>query len=128
MEWQFQWGNQTEFLQGIVDSTGELPHGLATKPDLDMFQQMYYTAFQMLSNSRPVAEGRVCYIPYPAMSLYLDDTAVYAVDERMSWIRILQYLDYVWVTHFNKKISDQREQDKRNSAAKNRVAGRRGRR
>ena len=93
-----------------------------------MFQQMYYTAFQMLSNSRPVVEGRVCSIPYPTISLYLDDMSVHDVDERMSWVRIIQYVDHVWVTYFNKKIVDQREREKKQSEAKGRVSSRRSRR
>ena len=110
-----------------MDSTGEVPHGLESKPDLDAIQSEYWMAFQMLATTRPAVDGRVCHIPYQAISMYLDDIRVTDVDERLSWTRIIQRIDSEWVQIQSQRIKKQREDDAKKQKAQNRVANRRRR-
>lgn len=92
---------------------------LQNRPVLTRWVTEYWEAFQMLSGSRAVHQGGVGSVPLSEIVAYLDAVFLVDVDERLRFIRMIQALDGVYVTHVNEKAKrnaeNAKKQAKRNS-------------
>lgn len=99
---------------------------LKERPHVTPWISEYWDAFQILSSSRIVHQGGIGPIPLSEMVAYMDATYLVDVDERLKFIRMMQSLDRVYVTHINSKAKQQSEQRRKASQARKPIS--RGRR
>ena len=99
---------------------------LRDRPRVTPWISEYWDAFQILGSSRIVHQGGIGPIPLSEMVAYMDAVYLVDVDERLKFIRMMQSLDRVYVTHINSKAKQQSEQRRKASQARKPV--RRGRR
>ena len=96
---------------------------LQTRPKLNLWVQEYWDAFQILTGSRIVHQGGVGPIPLSEMVAYMDATYLVDVDERLKFIRMIQSLDSVYVSHINEKA---KRESKAKAASRHSKRPRRG--
>lgn len=82
---------------------------LKNRPRLTMWTQEYWHAFQILSGSRIVHQGGVGPIPLSEIVAYMDATYLTDVDERLTFIKMMQALDKVYTNHINQKAKQDRD-------------------
>lgn len=88
---------------------------LKNRPRLTMWTIEYWDAYQVLSSSRMVHQGGIGPIPLSEMVAYMDATNLTDVDDRLRFIKMMQALDKVYVSHINERAK--RESEKRRQAA-----------
>ena len=84
---------------------------LQDRPILNRWIIEYWEAFQMLSSSRTAHQGGIGPIPLSEIAAYLDTLYIRDVDDRLTYIKMIQSLDSVYVKFINEKA-------KRESSAK----------
>lgn len=82
---------------------------LQNRPRVSMWTQEYWNGFQILSGSRIVHQGGVGPIPLSEIVAYMDATYLRDVDERLTFIKMIQSLDKVYVGHINDKAKKDRD-------------------
>ena len=82
---------------------------LKNRPHLNQWVSEYWQAFQILSGSRLLHQGGVGQIPLSEIVAFMDATYLKDVDERLLFIKMIQSLDSVYVTHINTKAKQQAE-------------------
>lgn len=82
---------------------------LNDRPQISMWTQEYWQGFQILSGSRIVHQGGVGPIPLSEIVAYMDATYLTDVDERLTFIKMMQALDKVYTNHINQKAKQDRE-------------------
>jgi hypothetical protein len=92
----------------------EVP-ALRNRPTLNRWVTEYWEAFQVISGSRATHQGGVGPIPLTELVAYMDATYLRDVEERLKFIRMIQSLDMVYVSHVN-------EESKRNAMSQKRQA------
>ncbi len=120
-----EWGPQREFLNTLQQTTGEIPKALKDRPSLNKWTVQYYSAFNVLSDSRQIGQGGIGPIPLSEMKAYMEMFEVSNLDERERFAKMVRALDRVYIKHVNTKLKQDREKAARNAKAK---AGRRGKR
>lgn len=90
-----------------------------------MWTREYWDAYQTLSGSRIVHQGGIGPIPLSEMMAYMDATYLTDVDERLKFIKMMQSLDRVYVSHINAKAKSESEKKRKAPIKK---PARRGRR
>lgn len=120
-----EWGPQREFLNTLQQTTGEIPKALKDRPSLSKWTVQYYSAFNVLSDSRQIGQGGIGPIPLSEMKAYMEMFEVSNLDERERFAKMVRALDRVYIKHVNMKLKQDREKAARTAKAK---AGRRGKR
>ncbi len=105
MAWELQWGGKLEFLKKLAEQ-GQRVEALENQPRLKPWLAEYYRAFNALSSSRQVGMGGVGPIPMSEMAAYFEVFEVRDLEERDTYITMIQALDSVYLKHVNKP-SDQ---------------------
>jgi hypothetical protein len=82
---------------------------LKNRPQITMWTQEYWQAFQILSGSRIVHQGGVGPIPLSEMVAYMNAMYITDADERLTFITMIQSLDKVYTQHINHKAKQDRE-------------------
>jgi hypothetical protein len=98
-----QWGDKLEFLQNIEKSSGETPPALLNRPILSQFEQPYYIAFQVLSESRRWTPGGPAMIPLSEIYAYFKIYEIKDLDEREEYLIYINRLDLMYVKSINKR-------------------------
>jgi len=112
LAWELEWGPKVEFLKTLQQQHGTEPDALRFRPRLKPWVADYYKAFQILSSSRPIGMGAVGAIPISEMAAYLGLFGVRDHEEREHFIKMMQALDSVYLTHMNKRAEAATEQSK----------------
>ena len=89
---------------------------LENRPVLSPWVTEYWEAYQILSTSRRLHQGGIGPIPLSEIVAYLQAADVRDVDERLTYIKMIQALDLVYVSHINeeaKKKSDAKSKELR---------------
>ena len=76
---------------------------LQNRPTLNQWVSEYWEAFQVLSGSRMIHQGGVGPIPLSELVAYMDATYLIDVDDRLRFIKMMQALDNVYVSHVNRE-------------------------
>lgn len=76
---------------------------LHNRPRLNKWVSEYWEAFQTLIQSRAVHQGGIGPIPLSEIVAYINCVYIRDVDDRLTFIKMIQSLDNVYVKHINKK-------------------------
>lgn len=85
---------------------------LQHRPRLNQWVSTYWEAFQYLGTSRALHQGGVGPIPLSEIVAYMDVVYLRDVDARLTFIKMIQSLDSVYVLHVNEK-AEQRAKARR---------------
>ncbi len=85
---------------------------LQNRPTLNQWVADYWKAFQVLGGSRAASQGGIGPIPLSEIVAYMDTVYLRDVDERLTFIKMIQSLDNIYVKHINDK-AQQRVQAER---------------
>lgn len=88
---------------------------LQNRPALTQWVTDYWNGFQVISGSRTTHQGGIGPIPLTEIVAYMGAIYLRDVDERLKFIRMIQSLDSVYVTHVNDKAKRNAESAKRNA-------------
>ena len=91
---------------------------LKNRPHVSMWTAEYWEAYKVLGGSRIVHQGGIGPIPLSEIAAYMDVVGVRDVDERLKFIRMIQALDGVYVTHINAQAKQKSEARRREMKAK----------
>jgi len=100
----------------------EVP-ALQNRPTLSRWVYDYWEAFRVLGSSRTATQAGLGPIPLSELVAYLDMMSIQDIDERLTYIKMIQSLDSVYVTHINDKAKASAAKQK--AAPKPGVRGRR---
>lgn len=100
MEWQFKWGDKIEFLQSIVDETGEQPLALQEQVELASDLEWYMEHFWRLSRDRPHTQGYPLYLTTHIIEFY---RRVFQIADRDDFHRYIHMIDDIYLTEVAKK-------------------------
>ena len=89
----------------------EVP-ALQNRPALNRWVCEYWDAFQVLIQSRAIHQGGIGPIPLSEIVAYIDCVYIRDVDDRLTFIKMIQSLDNVYVTHVNKKAQQRAKADR----------------
>lgn len=85
---------------------------LQNRPALNRWVADYWNAYQLLGGSRMVHQGGIGPIPLSEIVAYMEAIYLHDVDERLKFIRMIQSLDNVYVTHINDRAKKRSEQQR----------------
>ena len=91
---------------------------LRTRPKLTQWTIEYWDAFQRLSSSRTAHQGGIGPIPLSEIVAYLNVMNIRDVDDRLTYIKMIQSLDSVYVKHINEKAKRDAESRRKRASAK----------
>lgn len=86
---------------------------LQNRPTINRWVTEYWEAFQVLSSSRATHQGGIGSIPLTEMVAYMEAIYLHDVEERLKFIRMIQSLDMVYVSHVNDRAKRNAESQKR---------------
>jgi hypothetical protein len=86
-----------------MQQAGMEVQALQDRPILNRWVIEYWEAFQILSSSRTAHQGGIGPIPLSEITSYLEAVYIRDVDDRLTYIRMIQSLDNVYVKHINEK-------------------------
>ena len=81
----------------------EIPYALRNRPKLNMFQQVYFDAYNDLSGSRQYHSAGAAEIPYSEKIKWLNENGIDDPDERRDFIQLLSVLDGIFLEEQFKK-------------------------
>lgn len=85
---------------------------LQNRPSLNKWVNEYWEAFQVLIQSRAVHQGGIGPIPLSEIVAYIDCVYIRDVDDRLTFIKMIQSLDNVYVKHINTKAQQRAKADR----------------
>ena len=85
---------------------------LENRPTLNQWVSEYWIAFQLLGGSRTAHQGGVGPIPLSEIVSYMDCMYIRNVDDRLTFIKMIQSLDSVYVVHVNEQAAIRANQAK----------------
>lgn len=91
---------------------------LQDRPKLSRWVTEYWDAFQRLSSSRTAHQGGIGPIPLSEINAYFDVMNIRDVDDRLTYIKMIQSLDSVYVKHINEKAKREAEARRKKASAK----------
>ncbi len=92
---------------------------LQNRPALNQWVYEYWEAYLALGSSRMVHQGGIGSIPLSEIIAYMSAINLRDIDERLKFIRMIQSLDMVYVTHVNDR-ANKRAADRKAAAKRNR--------
>ncbi len=114
------------------EATGEIPDALQNKPELSRWTAEYYSAFNVLSDSRKVLDGGIGAIPVTEVFAYMQMFNIgtwpdgrIKVDEREHFIKMIKTLDRAYIKHINARLKQDRDKQARAAKSGARVPRRR---
>ena len=78
---------------------------LQNRPTLTRWVTEYWEAFQILGSSRTAHQGGIGPIPLSEIVAYMDVVYLRDIDERLTFVTMIQSLDNVYVKHINDKAA-----------------------
>jgi len=102
LKWYNQWGTRLDFLLQLAADGEDVP-ALKSKPTLTIWQEQFWNAFQVLSDSRGFTQMGITAIPISEIKAYLDIFKIDDPELRYLYLTFIKNLDGVFCTHINKK-------------------------
>lgn len=109
MAWNLTVGVREDEIRRSAEQLGIPSKLLESKPRLERGLEYFYDAFQILTNSRPVGMGAVLPIPLSEIKAYLEITEVRDIEDRVTFIKMMQSLDAVYTNQVNDNLKRNRE-------------------
>lgn len=102
LKWYNQWGRQLDFLLELSADGEDVP-ALRSKPTLTIWQEQFWDAFQVLSDSRSFTQIGISSIPISEILAYLNLMQIVDAELRCLYLTFIRNLDVVFCNHINKK-------------------------
>ena len=103
MAWQLKWASHVKVLEDRARRTGVKPAALKSRPKLRLTDAPFAEAFFALSSARTYGAAAPNPISISEIWAYVSFQGIASQAERSKYLRLIQLLDQVYLTHWAEK-------------------------
>jgi hypothetical protein len=103
LAWQLRWGPHAKALEAQARASGKTPPPLKNRPKLRITDAPFSEAFFTLHAARVFGHAAPNPISLQEVSAYCFLHGIASATEKAKYLRLIQLLDQVYLTHWNDK-------------------------
>lgn len=103
MAWQLRWGAHAKVLEERARRTGKVTPALKARPRIRVTDVPFSDAFYQLNQARVYGHAAPNPIAVSEIAAYCSMQGIASQGERSKYLRLIQLLDQVYLTHWAEK-------------------------